>query len=59
LFHRREFLKLHHAVEEVHERYLDSAREVSQLEGCLGAVEVALEASGRETTTSQAMVIDA
>jgi hypothetical protein len=59
LFHRREFLKLRHAPEEAHERYLDSAREVSQLESYLGTIEVALEASGRETTTTQAMVTDA
>ena len=43
--------------EEDHKCYLDSAREVSQLESCLDAIEVALEASGRDTAAAQVVAI--
>ena len=59
LFHRREFREVCRAVEESHEPYLDSACEVNRLEGYLGAIEVALEASKREATATQVVVVDA
>ena len=58
LFYRHEFHELHRVAEEDHKCYLDSAHEVSQLESCLDAIEVALEASGRETAAAQVVAAD-
>jgi hypothetical protein len=55
LFHQCEFREVRCAAEKAHERYLDSTHEVHRLEGYLGAVEVALEASEGEATTAQAV----
>jgi hypothetical protein len=55
LFHRCEFCEVRHAAEKAHEHYLDSTHEVHRLEGRLGAVEVALEASEGEATAAQAV----
>ena len=46
-------------MEGAYECYLDSTREVNRLEGYLGAIEVALEASKREATATQVVVVDA
>jgi hypothetical protein len=52
MFYLCEFRELRHAAEVSHESYLDTAHEVDQLGGCLDAIKVALEASGRETTVT-------
>ena len=46
---QHEFRELVRRVDEARQRYSDSTYEVSQLECCLDAVRVALEASKRET----------
>jgi hypothetical protein len=56
---RREFHELVCAANEAHQRYFDATHEVGQLECCLDAVEVALEASEREATFTQAVAADA
>ena len=46
-------------VDEAHHWYSDATREVGRLELCLNAVGVALSASEREATTTQAVIADA
>jgi hypothetical protein len=53
MFYLCEFHELRHVVEVSHESYLDTAHEVDRLGSYLDAVEVALKASGRETTIAQ------
>jgi len=54
-----EFRKLVCGVDEARQHYSNATHEVSRLERCLEAVQVALEASERETTTVQASVATA
>lgn len=56
---RREFCGLVRGANEARQRYSNATRKVSQLEHSLEAVQVALEASERETTVAQAAATDA
>ena len=56
---RCEFHEVVHGVDEAHLLYSDATYKVSQLEHCLEAVRVALEASERETTATWVVPYDA
>ena len=45
--------------EEAHRRYSDATHEVGRLDRCVNAIGVALAASERETTATQAVTADA
>ena len=46
-------------MDEARRRFFDATHEVNQLEHCLEAVQVALEASKMETAAAQAAIADA
>ena len=54
-----EFCELIRVVDEVCQCYSNATHEMGQLEHCLDAVRVALAASERETTATQAVTTDA
>jgi hypothetical protein len=56
---QREFHKLIRGADEAHQCYSDETHEVSRLEHCLDAVNVALKASERETAAAKAVATDA
>jgi hypothetical protein len=55
---RSEFRELICGADEAHQRFSDATCEVSQLEHCLEAVQVALEALERETAAAQVAAFD-
>jgi hypothetical protein len=55
----RKFYELIRGVDKARRCFFDATHEVSRLESCLEDVQVALEASKRETAAAQAVAADA